>query len=115
MVCRRIASGAACIAHTESGNPSLDPGCNNDQFVLNWGTGTYNSNGSEIVANGVTAMGGDSGGPMLILADGGNIADLGLVGVNSLASRCAPSDSGNCGAAAARLDDLGAWLRALAQ
>jgi hypothetical protein len=91
------------------------PGCNDDQFVLSWGTGTYNSNGSEIVADGLTAMGGDSGGPMVILAEGGNIADLGLVGITSLASRCAPAGSGNCGTAAARLDDLGTWLRALVQ
>jgi hypothetical protein len=91
------------------------PGCNDDQFVLNWGTGAYISNGNEIVANGLTGMGGDSGGPMLILADGGNIADLGLVGVNSLASRCVPLSSGNCGIAAARLDDLSTWLSALTQ
>jgi hypothetical protein len=83
-----------------------------DPFQLNYGVGTYLPNGSEIIANGVTSSSGDSGGPMVILAEG-DIADLGLVGVNSLASRCVPLGSGDCGTAAARLDDLNTWLSLL--
>jgi hypothetical protein len=87
-------------------------GCVDDPFELNYGVGTYLPNGSEIIANGVTSTSGDSGGPMVILAEG-DIADLGLVGVNSLASRCVPLGSGDCGTAAARLDDLNTWLSLL--
>jgi len=91
------------------------PGCIWDAAELNYGVGTYLSNPSdgEVVANGVTSTSGDSGGPTLLASDG-DLADWDVLGINSLASRCVPLDSDNCGTTAARLDDLGSWLRVLA-
>jgi hypothetical protein len=63
---------------------------------------------------GVTSTSGDSGGPTRLLQGGATgLADLPLAGINSLARRCVPLNSSNCGAVSVRLDDLGTWLAQL--
>jgi len=88
-------------------------GCLNDPLLLNWNPGGAFANGNEMLTIGVRSTNGDSGGPTLFLGNGGQIADLRLVGINSLERRCVPLDSGNCGAVSARLDDLNTWLALL--
>jgi hypothetical protein len=92
-------------------------GCAADPFELNYGVGNYvlnPSNNGEMVTKGVTSTSGDSGGATMLFSDAEDLADWQVVGINSVAWRCTPLSSDNCGAGAARLDDLGTWLRTLA-
>jgi hypothetical protein len=92
-------------------------GCAGDPFELNYGVGNYvlnPSNNGEMVTKGVTSTSGDSGGATILFSDADDLADWQVVGINSVAWRCTPLGSQNCGAGAVRLDDLGSWLRVLA-
>jgi hypothetical protein len=108
-------TSTACTYIPLSGGGPI-PGCIWDGFTLSYGVGTYlsNPNNGEVVTQGVSASSGDSGGPTLLFGDG-DLADWEILGINSLASRCVPLGTGHCGATAARLDDMGFWLRALAE
>jgi hypothetical protein len=89
-------------------------GCVADMFQPNWRLGTAFNNGAEILTIGVTATPGDSGGATKLFSfTGDSLADLPLAGINSIARRCVPATSSNCGAVSVRLDDLGTWLALL--
>jgi hypothetical protein len=88
-------------------------GCLGDQLPLSAGLGGAFLNGQEVLTIGVSAAPGDSGGPVFLLSSAPT-ADMELLGINSLARRCVPLESSNCGATAARLDNMSTWLAVLA-
>ena len=89
-------------------------GCVADKLQPNWWIGTAFNNAHEILTIGVTSTSGDSGGSTRLLQGGATgLADLPLAGINSLARKCVPLNSSNCGAVSVRLDDIGTWLTLL--
>jgi hypothetical protein len=90
-------------------------GCPTDPLDLNLGVGAYVSNApKEILNSGVSSIPGDSGGATVLGVGEADLADLPLVGINSMANRCIDTPTGKaCGAVSARTDDLKTWFGAL--
>jgi hypothetical protein len=90
-------------------------GCFDDPFQLSVGIGGTDFLNERVIVTGVTAQGGDSGGPVFAFANVQNVADLPLVAINVFESGCTvPDNCGapgtNPGAVAMRLMDLQEWV-----
>jgi len=88
------------------------PGCPTDMMALTAGAGLTFLSTEDVALKGATSLGGDSGG-MTALAVNVALADMPLVGINSVSHRCIPLESSDCGAGAARVDNLGSWLSSI--
>lgn len=88
-------------------------GCYADPLSLNWNVGGSALSFEDVIVTDVAATGGDSGGATAILNLFANsLADMPLLGINSIAWRCI-DPSMSCGAISARLDDIRDWVDSL--